>query len=58
MLKQICNNCVLDDTVDGISFDINGICNFCENYKKNIIGNFDSEASKANKLMIKNELKV
>ena len=59
MLQQICNNCVLYDTVAGITFDENGICNFCENYKKNIIVNFDSEPSKANKLlMMKNELKT
>jgi N-acetyl sugar amidotransferase len=35
---QICSSCVLDTTGDPfISFDKNGICNYCNQYDKNII---------------------
>lgn len=30
---QICNRCVLDDKFPGISFDEDGVCNFCRSYK-------------------------
>ena len=29
-----CNKCVLTETMPFIKFDINGICNYCNNYKK------------------------
>lgn len=29
MAKQICTRCIQDNSVPGISFDTNGICNFC-----------------------------
>jgi N-acetyl sugar amidotransferase len=28
--KQVCSKCIMDDTVQGISFDKNGECTFCE----------------------------
>ena len=28
-IEQICNRCVMDSTVPGISFDEQGICNHC-----------------------------
>lgn len=31
---QICKNCVLDERFPGISFDENGVCNFCRSHKK------------------------
>ena len=30
---QICNKCVLDERFPGISFDDNGVCNFCRSEK-------------------------
>jgi len=30
---RICKNCVLPETFPGISFDENGICNFCQEFK-------------------------
>ncbi|MCJ7498229.1 MAG: 7-cyano-7-deazaguanine synthase [candidate division Zixibacteria bacterium] len=30
---KICSNCVLPETFPGISFDQNGICNFCREFK-------------------------
>ena len=29
-----CNQCILPETVTGLSFDKDGACNFCKNYKK------------------------
>ena len=28
-VKQVCTRCVMDDTVQGITFDDNGVCTFC-----------------------------
>jgi len=30
---KICNNCVLPETFPGISFNQNGLCNFCQEFK-------------------------
>lgn len=38
-MAQICNRCILPDTIPNISFDKDGICNFCRSYsmsRKNI----------------------
>lgn len=32
MAYQICKKCILDSNIPGISFDTNGICNFCNEY--------------------------
>lgn len=32
MSYQICNKCILDSNIPRISFDQNGVCNFCEEY--------------------------
>lgn len=32
--KKICSRCVMDDTVPGIQFDRNGVCNFCQIHKR------------------------
>ncbi len=29
LTRKICSRCILDDTIEGIAFDENGICNFC-----------------------------
>ncbi|MBI5144794.1 MAG: hypothetical protein HZA27_01250 [Candidatus Omnitrophica bacterium] len=34
MAYQICKKCVLDSNIPGISFDLDGICNFCSDYIK------------------------
>lgn len=33
---QVCVRCVMDETVPGIQFDKNGICNYCEEAKKKL----------------------
>lgn len=35
MYHKICKNCVLDTSIDIITFDKKGVCNYCQNYKKN-----------------------
>lgn len=37
---QICNNCVMDTTDSKITFDQNGICDFCNDYYDNILPNW------------------
>src|ERR1041385_485715 len=34
MLQQICKKCVYDLTASNITFDSEGICNFCRNYER------------------------
>ena len=36
---QICSNCVMDTSDQKIRFDKNGVCEYCNNYYKNIIPN-------------------
>lgn len=33
---KMCKNCVLDESVSGISFDSFGICNYCNTYQNNL----------------------
>ena len=33
---QICKNCVMDTSDPKITFDKNGVCDFCNNYYKNV----------------------
>lgn len=32
--RQICSRCIYDETVSGISFDKNGVCNYCHTMEK------------------------
>ena len=34
---QICTNCIMDTTDPGISFDAAGVCDYCNNFKENIL---------------------
>lgn len=34
MSNQICTKCVYDSTAGGISFDAQGVCNYCRNYER------------------------
>jgi N-acetyl sugar amidotransferase len=36
---QICSNCVMDTSDQRIRFDENGVCEYCDNYHKNIVPN-------------------
>ncbi len=35
MAYQVCKRCILDSNMLNISFDAEGVCNFCNEYKKN-----------------------
>jgi len=37
---QICTSCVMDSTDPTIIFDENGVCDYCHNYKNNIVPNW------------------
>lgn len=37
---KICTKCVMDTTDPHISFDENGVCDFCRDYEKNILKNW------------------
>ena len=36
---QICENCVMDTSDSNIIFDKNGVCDYCLNYRNNILPN-------------------
>ena len=37
---QRCTNCVMDTTDSAISFDEKGVCDFCNDYYRNILPNW------------------
>ena len=39
-VHQICTNCVMDTTAPKITFDENGVCEYCNNYYDNILPNW------------------
>ena len=43
---QICTNCVLDTQDPSILFDENGVCDQCNDYKKNLLPTLDWEKKK------------
>jgi len=40
MTQKICNNCVMDISDPKISFDVRGVCDYCNNYHTNILPNW------------------
>ncbi len=38
---KICTNCVMDTTDSKIEFDVNGVCDFCNDYKNNVLPNWN-----------------
>lgn len=40
---EICTNCVMDTTDSRISFDENGVCDNCNNFKKNVFPNWRTD---------------
>lgn len=41
---QICSNCIMDTSDSGIVFDDRGWCDYCNNYHKNILPNWHTDA--------------
>ena len=48
---QICSCCVMDTTDSKIVFDENGVCDFCNDYKKNILSNWKPNTNNMDELM-------
>ncbi len=40
---QICTNCIMDTTDSSITFDENGLCEYCENYYTTILPNWHTD---------------
>lgn len=40
---QICKKCIMDTTDPNIIFDENGICDYCNNFEKNIVPNWHTD---------------
>ncbi len=48
---QVCKNCVMDTSDPEITFDENGICDFCDNFNNVILASWSSEGDKYDELM-------
>lgn len=40
---QICTNCVMDTSDSKISFNASGVCEYCDNYRNNILPNWHTD---------------
>lgn len=40
MTYKICSNCIMDTSDSGITFDQDGVCDYCNNYKTQILPNW------------------
>ena len=49
-MKKICNNCVMDTSAPKIVFDKYGICEYCNNYKNNILSHWNPKGMGEEKL--------
>lgn len=47
---QICTNCVMDTTDSAITFDVDGVCDHCNNFYKKILPHWQTDETGANKL--------
>lgn len=47
---QICTNCVMDTSDPNISFDQNGVCDHCNNFRKNILPTWNPNAERLEEL--------
>ena len=50
MKTIVCSNCVMDTTDSMISFDVNGVCDHCNTYKKYILPKWNPEGIDDSKL--------
>lgn len=48
---QICNNCIMDTSDSKIVFDASGRCEYCDNYYKNILPNWHTDARGESEIM-------
>ena len=58
MENKICSSCVMDTTDPNITFDSDGVCDFCLNYKNNILTEWNFGTGRESKLeSLVNEIK-
>ncbi len=48
---QVCTNCVMDTTDSMITFDENGVCDYCNGYKQFINSNWEPNVDKKDELL-------
>ncbi len=48
---QICSNCIMDTTDPGIQFDEQGLCDYCNNFKTNILPSWHTDEQGEYELM-------
>lgn len=48
---QICTNCIMDTSDSKISFDAAGVCEYCNNYRTNILPNWHTDARGEREIM-------
>lgn len=48
---QICRKCILDSTIDNISFDSTGVCNYCNNYQTIVKNDIIEDELKRNEVL-------
>jgi len=48
---QICTNCIMDTSDSKISFDSSGVCEYCNNYRTNILPNWHPDARGEREIM-------
>lgn len=54
---QICTSCVMDTTDSKIQFDSNGVCDYCNNFKKNISPSIKNLKKNFNPSKLRNQIK-
>ena len=48
---QICTTCIMDTTDPSISFDTQGVCDYCRNFKAEIVPNWNTDQKGESELM-------
>ena len=48
-LYKVCKRCIMDTSDPKIIFDSNGVCEYCNNFDKNIKPNWQKLINEANK---------
>lgn len=47
---HVCSRCIMDETAKEITFDINGVCNFCHNYDNVLVNDVHTDKGGEEKL--------
>ena len=47
---KVCSRCIMDETAKEITFDSNGVCNFCDNYDNVLVNDVHTDKGGEEKL--------